>query len=91
MTDPPGCGTRTSRTPTDRIPPTLIKLATYPGQTAVTAYDGTHGYPDQYIVEHDEFLAVATEAGLSPVPGTGTVFPSERLPVISVNLLKSAQ
>jgi len=68
------------------LPPALA--AAKIGHTAVTAYDGTHGYSDQYIVEHDVFLRVAGEAGLRPVPGKGSVFPSELLPVISVNLLK---
>ncbi|MCW5898685.1 MAG: class I SAM-dependent methyltransferase [Flavobacteriales bacterium] len=70
------------------LPPDLA--AAHPGRTAITAYDGTHGYSDQYIVEHDVFLAVAAEAGLHPVPGSGTVFPGTDLPVISVNWLKAA-
>jgi len=69
------------------LPPALA--AANPGATAVTAYDGTHGYSDQYIVEHPVFLQVAAEAGLQPVPGTSILFPSEELPVISVNLLKA--
>jgi hypothetical protein len=69
------------------LPPALA--AANLGRTAMTAYDGTHGYSDQYIVEHGVFLKVAAEAGLRPVPGAGTVFPSDELPVISVNLLKA--
>ncbi|MFQ5448809.1 MAG: class I SAM-dependent methyltransferase, partial [Saprospiraceae bacterium] len=38
------------------------------GKTAVTAYDATHGYSDQYILELDNFLQAAEKAGLLPVP-----------------------
>lgn len=69
------------------LPPALA--AANPGATAVSAYDGTHGYSDQYIVEHSVFLQVAQDAGLRPVPGASVLFPSEELPVISVNLLKA--
>lgn len=69
------------------LPPALA--AANPGATAVRAYDGTHGYSDQYIVEHPVFMQVAAEAGLKPVPGARVLFPSEELPVISVNLLKA--
>lgn len=71
------------------LPPALA--AANLGLTAVTAYDGTHGYSDQYIVEHDVFLRVAAEAGLRPVAGTGRLFPSAELPVISVNWLRSGR
>lgn len=69
------------------LPPALA--AAHHGRTAILAYDGTHGYSDQYIVEHEVFLRTAAEAGLVPVSGSGTLFPSEDLPVISVNWLKA--
>lgn len=69
------------------LPPALA--AANQGATAVTAYDGTHGYSDQYIVEHPVFLQVAAEAGLEPVSGKSVLFPSDELPVISVNLFRS--
>jgi hypothetical protein len=33
-------------------------------QTPVVAYDGTHGFSDQYLVELPIFLECAREAGL---------------------------
>jgi len=69
------------------LPPEVA--VAHPGRTAVAAYDGTHGFSDQYIVEHEVFLRVAAEAGLHPVPDTGTVFPSPELPVISVNMFRA--
>src|SRR5690606_7898168 len=36
------------------------------GKTAATAYDATHGYSDQYILEVDVFNTIATKAGLHP-------------------------
>ena len=40
--------------------------ATNLGKTAATAYDATHGFSDQYIVEIDVLHKIAAEAGLFP-------------------------
>ncbi len=58
------------------------------GKTAATAYDATHGYSDQYILEVDVFNKVATDAGLSPDLNYFTTFPKSELATVSVNLLK---
>lgn len=58
------------------------------GKTAATAYDATHGYSDQYILEVDVFNKVASEAGLHPDPDYFTKFPNSELATVSVNLLK---
>ena len=58
------------------------------GQTAATAYDATHGYSDQYILEVDVFNKVAQEAGLHPDPNYFSRFPNNDLATVSVNLLK---
>ena len=58
------------------------------GKTASTAYDATHGYSDQYILEVDVFNAVAEEAGLHPDPNYFAKFPDNDLATVSVNLLK---
>ncbi len=58
------------------------------GKTAATAYDATHGYSDQYILEVDVFNRVASEAGLHPDPNYFTTFPNSELATVSVNLLK---
>ncbi|WP_323789639.1 class I SAM-dependent methyltransferase [Psychroserpens sp.] len=58
------------------------------GQTAATAYDATHGYSDQYILEVDVFNKVAQEAGLHPDPNYFSRFPDSDLATVSVNLLK---
>lgn len=75
----------------------VIELHTIPplvaaenlGKIAITAYDGTHGYTDQYIVEHDVFTRLATEAGLKVSPDHQALFPNKNMPVVSINLLKS--
>ena len=59
------------------------------GRTNVSAYDGTHGYSDQYILELEVFLKAAREAGLPPVPEFQAKFPSSDLASISVNLLRA--
>ena len=58
------------------------------GKTAATAYDATHGYSDQFILEVDIFNSIASEAGLKPDLDFFTVFPTKELATVSVNLLK---
>ena len=58
------------------------------GHTSATAYDATHGYSDQYIVEMDVFHKVAAEAGLYPDPEHFFKFPQSDLATVSINLLK---
>lgn len=62
--------------------------ATNLGKTAATAYDATHGYSDQYILEVDVFNKVAAEAGLQPDNNYFTKFPNSELATVSINLLK---
>lgn len=59
------------------------------GKTAVTAYDGTHGYSDQYIVALNVFLSAAKEAGLHPDDNHQFRFPDGDLATVSINLLKA--
>ena len=68
------------------IPPGLAAKSI--GKTAATAYDATHGYSDQYIIEVDIFNAIAKEAGLEADPRYYTKFPDNELATVSVNLLK---
>ncbi len=68
------------------VNPTLV--AQNIGKTAATAYDATHGYSDQYILEVDVFNKVAKEAGLHPDPNYFSKFPDSDLATVSVNLLK---
>lgn len=58
------------------------------GRTAATAYDATHGFSDQYIVEIDVFNKVAAEAGLFPDPAIFRRFPDADFATVSINLLK---
>jgi len=58
------------------------------GKTAATAYDATHGYSDQFILEVDVFSSVATEAGLYPDERYFTKFPDSDIATVSINLLK---
>jgi len=74
----------------------LIELHTIPseitaqnlGKTAATAYDATHGFSDQYILEVDVFNRIAAEAGLYPDEKYFTKFPNSELATVSINLLK---
>ena len=58
------------------------------GKTAATAYDATHGYSDQYILETKVFNKIAQEAGLHPDSKYYTTFPNDKLATVSINLLK---
>ena len=58
------------------------------GKTAATAYDATHGYSDQFILELDVFQQIAKEAGLHPDDKYSAKFPNNDLATVSVNLLK---
>jgi SAM-dependent methyltransferase len=63
--------------------------AAHPGQTAVTAYDGTHGFSDQYIVEIDVLHKVAASAGLHLDRDHFHRYPDNALATVSINLFKS--
>ncbi|MBF4517845.1 class I SAM-dependent methyltransferase [Flavobacterium sp. ANB] len=58
------------------------------GKTPATAYDATHGFSDQYIIETDVFNSVAAEAGLFPDPAIFRRFPDADIATVSINLLK---
>ncbi|NNC84023.1 MAG: class I SAM-dependent methyltransferase [Flavobacteriales bacterium] len=62
--------------------------ASHLGRTAATAYDATHGYSDQYIVEVDVFHRIAEEAGLYPDMHHFSRFPDSELATVSINLLR---
>jgi len=57
------------------------------GRTAATAYDATHGFSDQYILELDVFTRVISEIGLYPVPAHASKFPNNDLATVSINYL----
>ncbi|MFK7846532.1 MAG: class I SAM-dependent methyltransferase [Rhodothermales bacterium] len=59
------------------------------GKTAVTAYDATHGFSDQYILELACFLDAARQAGLTPNPAYQHKYPNSELATVSINLLKA--
>jgi SAM-dependent methyltransferase len=59
------------------------------GKTAATAYDATHGYSDQYIIEIDEYMKAMEEIGLTSDDSTFRKFPNSDLATVSINLFKS--
>lgn len=71
------------------IPPQLA--AENIGKTAVTAYDATHGFSDQYILELNCFLKAAEAAGLHPVPSLKTKYPNSDLATVSINVFKAQE
>ena len=59
-------------------------------RTLAVAYDGTHGFSDQYMVEHDVFLACVREAGLEADERFGAKFPPSDLATVSINFFTAA-
>ena len=68
------------------VPPAHV--AANLGRTAATAYDATHGYSDQYIVEVDVFTRVAQEIGLHSSPEVFRRYPDSEIATVSIHLLK---
>lgn len=68
------------------VPPELV--AENIGKSPATAYDATHGFSDQYIVEVPVFMKVAKEAGLHPDEAMFRKFPNSDLATVTINLLK---
>jgi len=58
------------------------------GRTAATAYDATHGYSDQYILEVDVFQRIAAEAGLLSSDSHARRFPDSELATVTIHLLR---
>ena len=58
------------------------------GKTAATAYDATHGYSDQYILEIEQFNRMMEEAGLNSDPNVFRKFPNTDYATVSINLFK---
>ncbi len=57
------------------------------GKTAATAYDATHGFSDQYILELEVFRKVISEIGLSSIPEYFSKFPNNELATVSINYI----
>ncbi|PQJ23177.1 class I SAM-dependent methyltransferase [Tenacibaculum sp. SG-28] len=71
------------------LPPTLV--AKNIGKTAATAYDATHGYSDQYIVELDTYMHIMRKIGLIPDEKTFHKFPNSELATVSINLFTTSK
>jgi hypothetical protein len=65
------------------LPPELT--AAHLDRTPAVAYDGTHGFSDQYLVELPVFLACAREAGLRAHDWFAAAFPPSELATVSLN------
>ncbi|RMA57038.1 class I SAM-dependent methyltransferase [Ulvibacter antarcticus] len=57
------------------------------GKTATTAYDATHGFSDQYIVELEVFNKVTKLTGLHSVEKHFSKFPDNELATVSIQYL----
>ena len=57
------------------------------GKTAATAYDATHGFSDQYILEIESFLKVIDEVQLKSDEKYFSKFPNSELATVSINYI----
>ena len=71
------------------IPPELA--AANAKKTPAVAYDGTHGFSDQYLIEVEVFLDCAREAGLHADPRFQSRFPPSELATVSINFFTAPQ
>ncbi len=67
------------------VPPSIT--ANNLGKTAATAYDATHGYSDQYIVEVEVFNKIVKEVGLTANKKLCRKFPDTNYATVTINLL----
>jgi hypothetical protein len=65
--------------------------AANPQKTPAVAYDGTHGFSDQYLVEVPVFLDCAREAGLHADPRFQARFPPSELATVTINFFTAPQ
>ena len=70
------------------LPPPLTAVNL--DRTPAVAYDGTHGFSDQYLVELPVFLDCAREAGLQADERFHARFPPSELATVSLNYFRTA-
>jgi hypothetical protein len=70
------------------LPPPVT--AAHVDRTPAVAYDGTHGFSDQYLVELPVFLECAREAGLRADERFEARFPPSELATVSLNYFTAA-
>ena len=66
-----------------------VDARTMQGKLPATAYDATHGFSDQYILEVPVFDALANEAGLSVASSSSRTFPSSLPATVSLRYFKA--
>ena len=57
------------------------------GNSLACAYDATHGYSDQYLIEYDVFKKCVNKAGMYITEKNEYLFPSQ-IPTVSINYIK---
>ena len=70
------------------LPPEVA--AAHREKTPAVAYDATHGYSDQYLVEVPVFLDCAREAGLTTDPRFQARYPPSELATVTLNYFTAA-
>lgn len=68
------------------IDPELAKK--FLNDTLAPAYDTTHGYSDQYLIEHSVFLNCLKKSNITIENQNCILFPNNERPTVSINYLK---
>ena len=58
------------------------------GNVLSASYDTTHGFSDQYLVEHEVFIKCLNKANLYISKESLELFPNKKFPTISINYIK---
>ena len=65
-----------------------ILTANHLGKSVATAYDATHGFSDQYLIEHNIFINILEQLGMRIDLKNQSLFPDNINTMISVNYIK---
>ena len=57
-------------------------------KTLAPAYDATHGYSDQYLVEHHVFIKCLEKSNLETSKNNTVLFPDNDKATVSINIIK---
>lgn len=71
------------------LPPAITAMNL--DRTPAIAYDATHGYSDQYLVEAPVFMRCAREAGLVEDERYAAAFPTPELATVTLNFFTAAK
>ena len=58
------------------------------GSIPMISYISTHGFSDQFIVEHDVYKECINKAGIKILENFEITYPNKKLKMVSIHILK---